>query len=216
MIGIGRDKARRSLTGKKVKEQRKQHTRRRKSVPTGRAEEAYIGVRAGLSPSVWLDDVLDQQLKLHLRKEYRHVGETEATLKLTGYLEATKKRMKWMATKQDMMRWFKLADQQRWDKGMRLTKQDAIARFFTGHGTQPIKTRRPAEFRAKPTTRYYPKPGSLRGVISTKQIGARRVQKDFENLMKTLFSLGDAFNKGKRTRMPKTSITRTVSQYIDD
>ena len=213
---IGRDKSRRSLTGKLVKEKRRAARRRRTRVPTGRAEEAYIGVRAGLSPSIWLNDVLDQQLKLHLRKEYRHAGETEATLKLTGYIDALKKNMRWKATREDMVRWFKLADQQRWDKGMRLSKEDAIARFFTGHGTHPIKTRRPSEFQAKPTTRYFPKPGSLTGVISTKQIGARRVQKDFEKLMRTIFSLQDSFNKGKKARMPKTSITRTVSKYLDD
>ena len=56
---IGRDKSRRSLTGKLVKEKRRASRRRRTRVPTGRAEEAYIGVRAGLSPSIWLNDVLD-------------------------------------------------------------------------------------------------------------------------------------------------------------
>ena len=29
-------------------------------------------MRAGLSPPIWVDEVLDQQLKLHLRKEYRN------------------------------------------------------------------------------------------------------------------------------------------------
>jgi hypothetical protein len=120
--------------------------------------------------------------------------------------------MRWKATRKDMVRWFKLADQQRWDKGMRLSKQDAIARFFTGHGTQPIRTRRPSEFMAKRTTRYYPKPGSSAGRIITKQTGARRVQKDFESLMKTLFSLGDSFKKGKRTKMPKVNISRYISK----
>jgi hypothetical protein len=72
MIGIGRDRGRRSITGAKVKDQRKQATRRRKGFPTGRSEESYIGMRAGLSPSLWVDEVLDQQLKLHLRKEYRN------------------------------------------------------------------------------------------------------------------------------------------------
>ena len=76
MIGIGRDRGRRSITGAKVKDQRKQATRRRKGFPTGNAEEKYIGFRSGLSPSIWLEEVLDQQLKLHLRKEYRNEGET--------------------------------------------------------------------------------------------------------------------------------------------
>ena len=120
-------------------------------------------MRAGLSPSLWVDEVLDQQLKLHLRKEYRNEAE-------------------------------------------------AVARFFTGHGTAPIKTNIPTEFLAKPTTRYYPKPGSSAGRIITKQTGARRVQKDFEKLMKTLFSLGDSFNKGKRAKMPKVNISRYISK----
>ena len=213
---IGSDKRRRSFTGAKVKEARRKARRRRTREPRGHAEEMYIGIRAGLSPSVWLDDVLDQQLKMHLQKRYRHEGETEATLKITGYLEALKKNMKWRATKQDMVRWFKLADQQRWDKGMRLTKEEAVARFFTGHGTSPIKSRRPSSFMAKPTTQYYPRPGSSTGKVATKQIGARKVQKDFEKLMKTLFSIGDNLNKGKRAKMPKVNVSRTITQYIDD
>ena len=46
MIGIGRDRGRRSITGAKVKDQRKQATRRRKGFPTGWSEESYIGMRA--------------------------------------------------------------------------------------------------------------------------------------------------------------------------
>ena len=213
---IGRDKSRRSLTGKLVKDKRRASRRRRTREPTGNAEEKYIGIRAGLSPSIWLDDVLDQQLKMHLKKEYRNDGETEATLKITGYLEAIRKNMRWTATKKDMVRWFKLADQQRWDKGFRLTKEEAVARFFTGHGTQPIKTLRPSSFRAKPTTQYYPDPGSSRGKVGTKQIGAKKVERDFRKLMETIFSLGDNLNKGKRAKMPKVNVTRTVSQYLDD
>ena len=75
-----------------------------------------------------------------------------------------------------------------------------------------IKTNIPTEFLAKKTTRYYPKPGSSAGRIITKQTGARRVQKDFEKLMKTLFSLGDSFNKGKRAKMPKVNISRYISK----
>ena len=212
MIGIGRDRGRRSITGAKVKDQRKQATRRRKGFPTGNALEKYIGMRAGLSPSIWVDEVLDQQLKLHLRKEYRNEAETVATLKLTGIIESFRKNMRWKATREDYLRWFNLAEKSRWDKGYGLTKADAVARFFTGHGTSPIKTNIPTEFLAKKTTRYYPKPGSSAGRIITKQTGARRVQKDFEKLMKTLFSLGDSFNKGKRAKMPKVNISRYISK----
>ena len=213
---IGSDKRRRSLTGSMVKNKRRATRNRRTREPSGHPEEMYIGIRAGLSPSVWLDDVLDQQLKMHLKKRYRNEGETEATLKITGYLEAIRKNMRWTATKKDMVRWFKLADQQRWDKGFRLTKEEAVARFFTGHGTQPIKSRRPSSFRAKPTTQYYPRPNSSRGKVATKQIGAKRVQKDFEKLMKTIFSMGDNLNKGKKAKMPKVNVSRTVTQYLED
>ena len=212
---IGRDKSRRSLTGSLVKNKRRASRRRRTREPTGRAEEKYIGLRAGMSPSIWLDDVLDQQLKMHLHEDYRDNAETEATMKITGYLEATRKAMKWKATKSDMMRWFKLAEAQRWDKGFGLTKADAVARFFTGHGTKSIKSRRPSEFMAKPTTPYYPRRGSSAGKIATRQIGAKQVERDFKKLMETLFSLGDSFNKGK-TKMPKFDVARTISQTIDD
>jgi len=120
--------------------------------------------------------------------------------------------MRWKATREDMLSWFKLAEQSRWEKKYSLTKAEVLARFFTGHGTASIKTLRPSEFMAKRITRYYPQPGSSRGRIITKQTGARRVQKDFENMMKAIFSLGDAFRKGKRTKMPKVNISRYISK----
>ena len=60
------------LLGQRLKtKENKQHVEER-AFQQGRSEESYIGMRAGLSPSLWVDEVLDQQLKLHLRKEYRN------------------------------------------------------------------------------------------------------------------------------------------------
>ena len=52
------------------------------------------------------------------------------------------------------MRWFALAEKSKWDRKYGLTKEDAIARWFTGKTPKVIQTRRPSEFMAKRTTRY--------------------------------------------------------------
>ena len=50
------------------------------------------------------------------------------------------------------MRWFALAEKSKWDRKYGLTKEDAIARWFTGKTPKVIQTRRPSEFMAKRTT----------------------------------------------------------------
>ena len=197
-IMIGRDRGRRSFTGAAIKRARRKATRRRTREPTGTAELKFIGIRAGLSPKVWLDDVLDQQLKMHLRPEYANQKQMGNLLKITGYLEATKKRMKWTATKQDMMRWFALAEKSRWDRGYGLEKEDAIARWIQMKSPKKINIKRPSEFRAKPTTPYFPRRGSSAGKVATKITGDAQVERDFRKLMETLFSLGDNLNKGMK------------------
>ena len=201
---IGRDKGRRSFTGAAVKEARKKARKRRTREPRGRPLEKFIGIRAGLSPKTWVGDVLDQQLKMHLRSEYANQKQMGNLLKITGYLEATKKRMIWQATKKDMMRWFALAEKSRWDRGYGLEKQDAIARWIQMKSPKSIPTKRPAEFEAKRTTQYYPRPGSSAGKVATKITGDAQVERDFRKLMETLFSLGDAFDKMKGVKVKRT------------
>mgnify|MGYP001231485639 FL=1 len=55
--------------------------------------------------------------------------------------------------------------------------------------------------------------GSSAGKIRTKQIGAKRVQKDFENLMKQIFMIGEGLRgKGqKKAKMPKVNVTKYIS-----
>ena len=43
------------------------------------------------------------------------------------------------------MRWFALAEKSKWDSKYGLTKEDAIARWFTGKTPKVIQTRRPSE-----------------------------------------------------------------------
>ena len=180
-------------------------------------ELKYRTIRRGQRSGLILDEVLEQQLKTHLLPTYRNKGETEATMILTGYLETLKKVRVWTANKQDMMKWFKMSEQLRWDKKFSLTKAEATANFFSvlSHG-RPHKIRtgtRPNDLASRRPYPYYkPRPFSSAGKIATKQIGARRVQKDFENLMKTIFSIGEGLRgKGKRAKMPKVSVSKYIS-----
>ncbi len=52
--------------------------------------------------------------------------------------------------------------------------------------------------------------GSSAGKIRTKLIGARRVQKDFANLKKQIFMMGERLRgKGqKKAKMPKVNVTK--------
>jgi hypothetical protein len=204
---IGRDKSRRSLTGKLVKNKRQALRRRRKREPQGRARQKYVGMRAGFSNDIYLDEVLDQQYMMHLFKEYRNEPETEALLKLTGMLEVTKKSFVWSRGRSDMKKFMGMAEQLRWDRKKGLSKAEASARFISGKQPRVIQNTIPSFFQAKPTTRYFPDPGSSRGKVKTKQTGAVRVQKDFEKLLLQLFSLG-------RTA-PNVSVSRTMSKTLD-
>ena len=183
IIGVGRDKSRRSLTGYLARQKRKDLRWRRKREPQGNAREKYVGMRAGFSNDIFLDEVLDQQFKMHLSKEYRSERETDAILKLTGMLDVMKKTFVWTRGREDMATFKKMAMQLRWDKKKSLSKADATTRFLTGHQAKPIRNEIPTFFRAKPTTRYAPRPGSSAGRVSTEQKGADRVVKDLEKLL---------------------------------
>jgi hypothetical protein len=189
----------------------KRHTGRR--AYSDDAELKYRGIRAGLSPmTFYMGRVLDQQLKMHLGDKYRNEAETEATLKLTGYLQALKTSIKLTATRADMQKFYRLAEKMRWDKGFALSREDAVANLFSRGFKKPKAIKlgsRPAEFRAKPTTPYTPRPGSSKGKIGTKQVGARRVQQNFDKLLKALFSIGGKFNK------PKVSVRRTIQKTLN-
>ncbi len=175
-------------------------------------EKRYIALRGGFSRRFYINEVLDQQLLVHLEKEFGNDAQKLALLKLTGRLEAMRKNMKWLATKEEMTRWFHLAEQLRWDKkGMGLTKQDAMARFATGKRLSKVSRTRPGEFRAKPKTPYTPKPGSSKGKIITKMTGFVRVQKMVDDMMRQIFLMGEKTH----ARQPKVDIARTVSKTFD-
>ena len=188
---------------------KKRHTGMR--AYSSRAELKYVGIRALHSDSLYLDATFDKMLKMALLEEYRNEPETNATLKITGYLDAFDKNIKWMATRSDMVRYFKIAEQARWNTKFALTKEEAVARFFSGKQPRKIANLRPFYFRAKADTPYTPRRGSSLGKTSTRQIGARRVERDFRKLIETIFSLSDAFGK-KRAKTPKVNVTRTFTK----
>ena len=178
-------------------------------------EYKYRSIRRGLSDSLILDRVFEQQLRTHLGDEYRDEKETLATLKLTGALDVFKKSIRFSATKEDMKRFWIMAEKERWDRKHPLTKAEATAKFFAGTlPGQKIKLgSRPSDLQAKRDYPYYkPRPGSSRGKIATKQKGAQKVLKDLEAMLRSIFSIGEGAKK--KAKLPATEITRSVSKTI--
>ena len=202
-IGIGREKARRSLTSHLKKQVMQQAKRRRTRVPRGKAEEKYISLRTGLSPKKRFDEVFDMMVSTHLRDEYVNNVEFNSLLNLTGKIEAVRSQMFWKATRADMQRYFKFSETQRWDKKFKLTRREASTRFLSGKQPKKIKYIMPKSYEAKRTTRYFAKPGSSAGKIETKIIGAHRVNKAFGQMIKALFSIGDGM-----ANIPHVKVTR--------
>ena len=118
-------------------------------------------------------------------------------------------------TKQDMKRMFMLSEKKRWDKGFGLSREDAVARFFTGENPRQINlSARPSDLQAKRDyPNYAPRFGSSKGKLSTKQIGAQKVVKELKQMLTALFSIGE--DAKKRVKTPKMNIERTVSKTID-
>jgi len=174
------------------------------------AEAKYIGIKGGMSRKLWLNEVLDQQLFMHLQKEYGNQAEMEAILKLTGHLGALRLSFRLTATKEDMMRYYAMANKARYDKKFGLTKAEAVARFATGKTPRPVSRARPGEFMANPKTPYRPRPGSSKGKVKTIVRGGRKTLGEFEKFIKALFSM----QPGKRkAHMP--TVRRTISKIID-
>ena len=201
---MGRDKARRSFTGQFKKKVLQQAKRKRTRVPRGKAEEKYIALRTGFSPRRRFDEVFDMMLSTHLRDEYVNNAQFNALLSLTGKIEAVRSQMFWRATRADMQRYFALAEKSRYDRKFNLTRKEAATRWLTGKQPKKIKYIRPKSYQAKPTSQYYPRPGSSAGKIKTNIIGAQRVNRDFAKFIKAIFSIGDGAAK-----IPGVKVTRT-------
>ena len=174
------------------------------------AEAKYIGIRGGMSRKFYLNEVLDQQLFMHLQKEYGNQAEMEAILKLTGHLGALRLSFRLTATKEDMMRYYAMANKARYDKKFGLTKAEAVARFATGKTPRPVSRARPGEFRANPKTPIRPRPGSSKGKVKTIVRGGRKTLGEFEKFIKALFSMQP---DGRKAHMP--TVKRTISKIID-
>ena len=164
--------------------------------PRGRAEEKYIGIRTLMSPSNFDSFINDeryaQTLHMALRKEFgENKAETMATVKIGGFMETFKKNLKFTATRKDMIRFFKIAEQNRIDKKFGLTKREATARFFADQPYKPISKMRPKDYEAKPGTIYRPQPGSSIGKVRVKQTGAVKTEKAIRKAMRELFSIMD-------------------------
>ena len=201
---MGRDKARRSFTGQLKKKVLQQAKRKRTRVPRGKAEEKYIALRTGFSPRRRFDEVFDMMLSTHLRDEYVNNAQFNALLSLTGKIEAVRSQMFWRATRAQMQKYFALAEKSRYDKKFNLTRKEAATRWLTGKQPKKIKYIRPKSYQAKPTSQYYPRPGSSAGKIKTNIVGANRVNKAFGEMIRAIFSIGDGMAK-----IPNVKVTRS-------
>ena len=202
-MGYGREKTRRSLHAQLRRKAKDKFKRKRTRQPKGRAEEKYISLRTGLSPRKRFDEAFDVMLSTHMRDEYVDNNQFNALLALTGKIEATRSQMLWRATRADMQRYFRFAEKQKWNNKFKLTRREASTRFLTGKTPKKIKYIRPQSYQAKPSSQYYPKPGSSEGKIKTKIIGAKRVDKAFADMMKAIFSIGDGM-----ANIPHVKVTR--------
>jgi len=180
---------------------------------SSRAELKYVGIRSLHSEALHMDATFDKMLKMALLEEYRNNPETNATLNITGFLDTLDKNIKWYATKADMVRFMKIAESARWDRKYPLTKEEAVARFFSGKQPRKIANMRPSYYSARADTPYEPRRGSSLGKTSTRQIGAKRVEKDFRKMLEAIFSIGDGLRK-KKTKMPNVNVARTFSKTI--
>ena len=177
------------------------------------AEFKYRTIRAGTTPmKFFLGKILDQQFRTHLQKEYRNEGETEFTMKLTGMVELLRKGMVFRATRNDMKRFFMLAEKMRWDKT--LDRADATALLFS-RGIDAKKKKitlgkRPSQFEAQPSTPYIPRPGSSSGKLATTQKGAKITYEKLRKLIIQIFKIGD----GKKLKTPKLKVTRTYTKNL--
>ena len=190
---------------------------RRGGRPRGRAEEKYIGIRTLMSPTNFdqflNDERYDQTLKMALRKEFgENKAETMATVKIGGFMETFKKNLKFTATRKDMIRFFKIAEQNRIDKKFGLTKREATARFFSDKPYRAISDRRPSDYEAKPTNIYRPRPGSSIGKVRVKQTGAVKTEKEIRKVMEQLFMLFEGAFKPKAGVSKNVSVKRTYKK----
>ena len=177
------------------------------------AEAKYIGLRGGFSSKFYLNEVLDQQLLMALGKEYRNEKELEALLKLSGHIGALRLSFRLTATKEDMQKYYSMAQKMRYDRKYPLSKAEATTRFLTGKPPRKISRARPAEFKAKPTTPYVPRKGSSRGKLKVKMTGAVKSVKQFDKFIRALFSLQPG-KKHRKAHMP--SLKRTISKTFEE
>jgi len=181
--------------------------------PTGKAREKYIGIRAGLSDTSFKGRIEQQMFKSFFSPHLRNERETMALMKLTGYLNLLKKVMVWTATRENAKKFFQMAEKERFDKKIP-NRADAMARFLTDKKLQRVPTDIPPEFMAKPTTPYYPKPGSSKGKQKTIQKGAQQVQLAFKRMVQQLFAIGDGLTKQTSKKLGKSvGVTVTRRRY---
>lgn len=178
-----------------------------------KAEIKYTGLRSGFSNSIFMDETLDKMLKMALDEEYRNNPETMSLLKITGIIKGVDKRVKWMATKEDMRRFFQLAEQLRYDKKYPLTKAEASARFLTGKQPRKIADKRPTYFNAKPSTPYIPRKGSSKGKLKVVQKGAVKTEQALRKFFQSIFMMGDKVNK-QQAKMKSVGLTRSITKEI--
>ena len=170
------------------------------------AEFLYQNIRSGMSRSNYLfGEVFAKRVRTHLNKRYRNEAETEALLKLQGGLKLLTRIGRFTRTKSQAEAFWFQAEQERYDKKGGLTKEDAATAFLLARQPRRISALpRPTEFKADPSTPYYPRRGSSRGKVKTIQKGAVTTNKAFREFVDSLLRLG-------ATSAPKMGVKRTIT-----
>ena len=104
------------------------------------AEFKYQSISSGMARKFYMGQILQKQVRTHLQKNLRNEAETEALLRLQGGLGALAKARKWTASKEEMMRFWALAEKERLDRKKGLTTDEVsdVVDFFNGINSNDV------------------------------------------------------------------------------
>lgn len=168
-------------------------------------EAKYITLRGIFGDTSFLTNDEQREIVLYTAglREYQNKTQVEAMMKLSGNINLLRNLGRFTLTRDAYKRLIALRDKRRYDRFTQ-TKADAIASFMNDKKPHNVKVKRPSSFeRTDGQPREIERIGSSRGKISVQYIGFKKVNKDFENMLKQLAKIGD-IDKKKIPNLKKT------------
>ena len=168
-------------------------------------EAKYISLRGLLGDPNFLNDEEVREIVIYTAglREYQNKGQVEAMMKLSGNINMLRNLGRFTITKDAYKRLLALRDKRRYDKFTR-TRADAIASFMNDKEPHNVNVRRPSRFeRTDGRPRAIEQIGSSKGKIAVQYIGFKKVNKDFERMLKEISKLGQ-FDKKNMPNLKKT------------